>query len=113
MDLPSGHSVVIDVNEYVRLTPEKWINYTLTPVNDCLLRLGIFEGEFHWHHHDDEDEVFFVLSGELILDVEDESFRLGPNQGYTVPRGVEHRTRAEVKTVCLMIEGNTVDPKGD
>ena len=69
MDVRSGHSVVIDIDDYVEQTKEKWINYTLSPVNDSLVRLGIFEGEFHWHHHDLEDEMFLVLSGKLLLDV--------------------------------------------
>ena len=112
-ELNSGHSVVIDLDDYVASTPERWVNFTLTPVNDCLVRLGIFEGEFHWHKHDKEDEFFLVLSGRLILDVGERTYELTPNQGYTVPKGVKHRTRADEKTVVLMIEGNTVDPKGD
>jgi mannose-6-phosphate isomerase-like protein (cupin superfamily) len=108
-----GHSQVIDIDKIVNSTSEKWINFTLTEVNDSLIRLGIFEGEFHWHHHDSEDEFFYVISGKLFLDIEDKTFELLPNQGYTVPRGVEHRTRAKEKTIVLMVEGNTVNPKGD
>jgi mannose-6-phosphate isomerase-like protein (cupin superfamily) len=104
---------IIDVEGIVRNNKEKWINFTLSKVNDSLVRLGIFEGEFHWHHHDREDELFFVLSGRLLLDLEGGTLELHPNQGYTVPRGVEHRTRAKEKTVVLMVEGDTVDPKGD
>ncbi len=104
---------VFDVNKIVDETPEKWINFTLTKVNDSLVRLGIFEGEFHWHKHDKEDELFYVLEGLLLLDVEDETLELKPGQGYTVAKGVMHRTRAEIKTVVLMVEGDTVEPKGD
>ncbi len=113
MEPKSGHSVVIDLDDHVSSTEEEWMNYTLTPVNDCLVRLGIFLGEFHWHHHDLEDEFFYVVSGKLLLDVEDETFELTPRQGYTVPKGVRHRTRAKEKTVVLMIEGDTVKPRGD
>ena len=108
-----GHSTVIDVQKMVDDCPEKWINFSLTEVNDCLVRLGIFEGEFHWHKHDEEDEFFYVVDGKLLLDLEGETLELLPKQGYTVPRKVMHRTRAKEKTVVLMIEGNTVDPKGD
>ncbi len=104
---------IIDINEIVKSTKEKWINFTLSEVNDSLIRLGIFEGEFHWHHHDKEDEFFYVISGKLLLDVEDKTYELTANQGFTVPRGVEHRTRADEKTIVLMIEGNTVNPRGD
>ena len=113
MEPKSGHSVVIDLDDYVNSTEEEWMNCTLTGVNDCLVRLGIFLGEFHWHHHDSEDEFFYVVSGKLLLDVEDETFELTPRQGYTVPKGVRHRTRAKEKTVVLMIEGDTVKPRGD
>jgi mannose-6-phosphate isomerase-like protein (cupin superfamily) len=103
----------IDVGRIVAENRERWANFTLAHVNDSLVRLGIFEGEFHWHHHDREDELFFVLSGRLLLDLEGGTLELLPNQGYTVPRGVEHRTRARERTVVLMVEGDTVDPKGD
>ncbi|MFC2131490.1 cupin domain-containing protein [Bacteroidota bacterium] len=113
MNKKTGHNEVIDVQALVEQTKEKWVNYTLSEVNDSLIRLGIFEGEFHWHHHDNEDELFFVVSGKLILDVEDKSYELLPGQGFTVPMGIEHRTRAYEKTIVLMVEGNTVEPKGD
>ena len=108
-----GHMQVIDTAELDRTTPDKWTNFTLSEVNDSLIRMGIFEGEFHWHHHNLEEEFFFVLSGKLLLDLKDETIELLPHQGFTVPRGVEHRTRAGERTVVLMVEGNTVEPRGD
>jgi mannose-6-phosphate isomerase-like protein (cupin superfamily) len=92
---------------------EKWWNQTLCRVNDCVARVGVFEGEFHWHKHDREDELFFVLSGELLLDLEGRTVTLGPRQGIVVPRGAMHRTRAPKKTVVLMVEAATVVPTGD
>ncbi|XYI02345.1 cupin domain-containing protein [Sorangium sp. So ce1128] len=111
-------------NKYGTLTPidipaevaahEPWFNQTLTRVNDALVRLGIFRGEYHWHKHDAEDECFVVLEGELYLDVDGRgTVTLGKHMGYTVPRGVLHRTRAAEKTVVLMIEAATVTPTGD
>jgi mannose-6-phosphate isomerase-like protein (cupin superfamily) len=91
-----------------------WWNRTLCAVNDAVLRLAVIEGEFHWHKHDDEDEFFLVLEGELLLDFEDrETVALKPLQGYTVPRGVVHRTRAPVRTSILMVEKAGVSPTGD
>lgn len=107
------HLQIIDLNEVVEQTKDKWFNCTLSEVNECLVRMGIFEGEFHWHHHDREDEFFFVYRGKLLLDLPDKTLELLPGQGFTVPKGVEHRTRAEEKTVVLMVEGNTVKPRGD
>src|SRR4051794_30893686 len=84
---------------------EPWFNQTLTTVNDSVVRLGIIEGDFHWHKHEVEDEFFLVIEGRLLIDLEDrETVRLDPHQGYTVPRGVLHRTRAPVRTAILMVE---------
>jgi mannose-6-phosphate isomerase-like protein (cupin superfamily) len=113
MEVEKGHMEIIDINGILDQTTEKWINYTLCRVNNSLVRLGIFEGEFHWHHHDKEDELFYVIKGKLILDVGEETIELLPNQAYTVPCGIEHRTRALEKTVVIMVEGDTVNPKGD
>ena len=93
---------------------EPWFNQTLTTVNDSVVRLGIIEGDFHWHKHDVEDEFFLVLEGQLLIDLEDrETVTLNPHQGYTVPRGVMHRTRAPMRTAILMVEPAGVAPTGD
>jgi mannose-6-phosphate isomerase-like protein (cupin superfamily) len=91
-----------------------WYNQTLTRVNDALVRLAIIQGEYHWHRHAREDECFIVLEGELLIDLEHrETITLGKYLGFTVPRGVLHRTRALQKTVILMLEAATVTPTGD
>ena len=93
---------------------EPWFNQTLTTVNDSVVRLGIIEGDFHWHKHDGDDEFFLVLEGRLLIDFEDrETVTLEPNQGYTVPRGVMHRTRAPEGAAILMVEPAGVVPTGD
>jgi mannose-6-phosphate isomerase-like protein (cupin superfamily) len=92
---------------------EAWWNQTLCKVNDSVARIGVFLGEFHWHKHDNEDELFFVLDGLLLLDFEDRTVELRPRQGMVVPKGVVHRTRAEQRTVVLMVEPATVVPTGD
>ena len=93
---------------------EKWWNQTLCQVNDSVARIGVFEGEFHWHKHDREDELFFVLEGTLYLDIEGRpTAELRPRQGLVVPKGVVHRTRAPQRTVVLMVEPATVVAVGD
>lgn len=93
---------------------EPWFNQTLTTVNDSVVRLGIIEGEFHWHKHDTEDEFFLVIEGQLLIDIEDaDTVTLDPHQGYTVPHGVVHRTRAPERTAILMVEPAGVVPTGD
>jgi mannose-6-phosphate isomerase-like protein (cupin superfamily) len=104
---------LIDVKQIVNECQEDWFNQTLSRVNDCVVRLGIVKGEFHWHKHDDEDEFFYVISGKLLIDLEGQSLELMPQQGFMVPKGVLHRTRAPERTVMLMIEGSAVIPTGD
>ena len=110
-----GHLELIDVGvEASAHAP--WLNVTLTSVNDSVVRLGIIEGDFHWHKHDDQDEFFLVLDGQLLIDLRDDHERtvtLDPRQGFTVPRGVVHRTRAPVRTSILMVEAAGVAPTGD
>jgi len=92
---------------------ERWWNQSLCQVNDSVVRIGVFLGEFHWHKHDREDEFFYVIDGVLLLDLEGRTVELGPRQGLMVPRGVLHRTRATTRTVVLMVESATIVPTGD
>jgi mannose-6-phosphate isomerase-like protein (cupin superfamily) len=104
---------VIDVGVMADACAEPWWNQTLCRVNDCVARVGVFLGEFHWHKHDREDELFYVIEGRLWLDLEGRSVALAPRQAFVVPRGVLHRTRAQERTVVLMVEAATVVPTGD
>jgi mannose-6-phosphate isomerase-like protein (cupin superfamily) len=106
---------LIDVAALAEAVEDQWHNQTLVRVNDCVVRLGVMQGEFHWHHHEEEDEFFYVVEGRFLIDLEaeDRTVDLGPKQGFTVPRGVVHRTRAPERTVILMIEGSGVVPMGD
>ena len=113
LDIKYGHHEVIDVPEIVEQCTEKWFNKTLTQVNDSVVRIGIIEGEFHWHKHENDDEFFFVLSGKLLIDLEGKTIELNPNQGTTISKGVMHRPRAPEKTVMLMMETASIQPEGD
>jgi len=104
---------LVDVKGLADGCTERWWNQTLSRVNDSVVRLGVFEGEFHWHKHDREDEFFYVLEGKLLLDLPERTAELSPGQGLVVPRGVVHRTRAPARTVVLMVEAATVVPTGD
>lgn len=104
---------LIDVHTLADACEDSWYNQTLCQVNDCVVRLGIMQGEFHWHQHEREDEFFYVLEGRFVIDIEGRSIELGPQQGFMVPKGVRHRTRAPERSVILMIEGAGVVPTGD
>ena len=113
LDVKFNHLERMDVNQMVQECTDKWFNQTLTEVNDSVVRLGIVEGEYHWHKHDNDDEFFFVLQGQLLIDLEDRTIELNPNQGVTIPKGVMHRPRAPIKTVMLMVETSAIQPTGD
>src|SRR5688500_14879081 len=104
---------VVDVQRLVSAVTDRWYNQTLCQVNDSVVRLGVMQGEYHWHKHDRDDEFFFVLEGHFIIDLEDSSIDLQPWQGYVVPKGVVHRTRAPDRAVILMVENATIVPTGD
>ena len=91
----------------------KWFNQTLCQVNDSVVRLGVVEGEYHWHKHDADDEFFYVVEGKLVIDLEGRAVELAPRQGFVVPRGTMHRTRAPQRTVILMVENTGIVPTGN
>ena len=93
--------------------PHKWYNQTLCQVNSSVVRVGVIEGEYHWHKHDNDDEFFYVVEGRLLIDLEDRIVELTPRQGFVVPKGVVHRTRAPQRTVILMFENAGIIPTGD
>jgi mannose-6-phosphate isomerase-like protein (cupin superfamily) len=108
-----GHLELIDVPAEAA-AHEPWFNETLTSVNDAVIRLGVIDGDFHWHKHDDQDEFFLVLDGELLVDIEgSDTITLGQHQACSVPKGVVHRTRATRRTTILMVEAAGVMPVGD
>lgn len=105
---------LIDVTAMSAEVTETWFNQTLCRVDESLVRLGVVEGEYHWHQHDDADEFFFVVDGRLVIEVEgQEEIELAPGQGTVIPKGREHRPIAPVRTVMLMIERAGVVPTGD
>jgi mannose-6-phosphate isomerase-like protein (cupin superfamily) len=104
---------LLDFPSIIESCKKDWQNLGICRVNDCVVRLGVIKGEFHWHKHDKEDEYFYVISGKLLIDLEDRSVELNPQQGFLVPKGVTHKTRAPVRTAIMMVEGATVKPTGD
>jgi mannose-6-phosphate isomerase-like protein (cupin superfamily) len=113
LDIKFKHLDQIDIPQMVKECTHKWFNQTLTQVNDSVVRVGIVEGEYHWHKHDNDDEFFFVLEGQLLIDLEGQTIELNPGQGVTITKGVMHRPRAPKKTVMLMVETSAIQPTGD
>jgi mannose-6-phosphate isomerase-like protein (cupin superfamily) len=113
LDVKFPPLAIVDVPGLIAQCNHPWYNQTLCKVNDSVVRLGVLQGEYHWHKHDNDDEFFFVLEGSFFVDLEDRSVELRPLQGFVVPRGVVHRTRAPQRSVVLMAETAAIIPTGD
>jgi quercetin dioxygenase-like cupin family protein len=113
LDIRHGPLEVIDVKALAEACTFKWFNQTLCQVNGSVVRVGVIEGEYHWHKHDEDDEFFYVVEGALLIDLEDRGIRLEPGEGFVVPRGVVHRTQAPHRTVILMVENAGIIPTGN
>ena len=113
LDVKFAPLSVVDVPALVAQCKDRWYNQTLCKVNDSVIRLGVMQGEYHWHKHDHDDEFFYVVEGELHIDLRDRTISLAPRQGVVIPKGVEHRPRAPRRTVMLMVETKAIVPTGD
>jgi mannose-6-phosphate isomerase-like protein (cupin superfamily) len=113
LNILHGPLETIDIKEMAENCTYKWFNQTLCKVNESVVRVGIIEGEYHWHKHDEDDEFFYVVEGTLLIDLEGRTIELTPGQGFVVPRTVTHRTRALRRTVILMVENAGIIPTGN
>jgi mannose-6-phosphate isomerase-like protein (cupin superfamily) len=113
LDIKYPALTTVDVPALVKAVKDRWYNQTLCQVNGSVVRLGVMQGEYHWHKHDNDDEFFFVLEGHFLIDLEDRTVVLQPQEGFVVPKGVMHRTRAPERAVILMVETAAIVPTGD
>jgi mannose-6-phosphate isomerase-like protein (cupin superfamily) len=104
---------VIEEQQLSDACPYPWYNQTLCEVNGSVVRLGVVQGEYHWHKHDADDEFFYVVEGQLFIELEERTISLAPRQGVVIPKGVLHRPRAPQRTVMLMVETSGIVPTGD
>lgn len=107
-----GPLEVIDLKGLAAACTEQWFNQTLCRVDEAVVRMGVVRGEYHWHHHENEDEFFYVVSGRFLIDLEDRTVELQEGQGFVVPKGVKHRPHAPGRTVILMVERAGILPTG-
>jgi mannose-6-phosphate isomerase-like protein (cupin superfamily) len=113
LDIKFEPLTLIDVKALGDEVTDRWFNQTLCKVNDSVVRMGVMQGEYHWHKHDNDDEFFYVIGGKFIIDLEGRSVELAPGQGFVVPKGVLHCTRSPERSVILMIETAAIVPTGD
>jgi len=94
----------VNLEEKLSQFSEHWSPKIVGEVNDAYVKLVKFRGEFVWHHHDHEDEMFLVLKGRLRMRLRDRDLRVGPGEFVIVPRGVEHMPVAEAEVHVLLFE---------
>jgi mannose-6-phosphate isomerase-like protein (cupin superfamily) len=104
---------VVDLAAKLALFSDHWSPKVVAHLNDYEVKVVKLQGEFTWHTHDDTDELFLVIEGELTIQLRDGDVRLGPGQLYVVPRGVEHCPRAEGEVAALLVEPAGVVNTGD
>ena len=93
---------------------DHWTPRVIGPVNDQYVKVARLLGELVWHAHDDADEMFLVVTGDLVIQLEgDREVRLGPGDFYVVPRGVRHNPVAEQEVTIVLIETTTTSHTGD
>ena len=110
--MKSGQLEVINLAQLVQ-NQQDYTNFIVSEVNDHALRIAVINGDFHWHKHDDCDELFYVLEGELFIDLEGkETVSLKPGEIFTVPANTMHRTRSNERTVNLCFEKSINDING-
>jgi hypothetical protein len=113
LDIRYPALALVDVPELIAACKDRWYNQTLCQVNGSVVRLGVVQGEYHWHKHDNDDEFFFVIDGRFMIDLEGRTVELEAQQGFVVPKGIVHRTRAPERAVILMVENAGILPTGD
>jgi mannose-6-phosphate isomerase-like protein (cupin superfamily) len=94
----------IDLAEKLTLFTDRWSPKVVARMNDYEVKVVKVQGEFTWHTHEDTDELFLVIAGQLRIQLRDGDVDLGPGQLYVVPRGVEHCPIADEETHAVLIE---------
>jgi mannose-6-phosphate isomerase-like protein (cupin superfamily) len=103
----------VDLAEKLALFSERWAPKKVATLNDHEVKVVRIRGDFVWHAHDDVDELFLVIDGELTIQLRDRDVVLGPGQLFVVPRGVEHCPRADEEVTALLVEPAGVVNTGD
>jgi len=104
----------VKLKEVMASIQKPWSPVDVVTVNDQVVRMALLDGEFHWHRHQKEDELFYVHSGRIVIQLKDqEDVELGEGELTVIPRGVEHCPRSVVPSYCLLFEPKALNTKGD
>ena len=103
----------ININDKLNKFSDLWSPKVIAEMNDYQFKLAKVKGEFVWHSHEETDETFIVLDGELLIEFRDKKIRLNKGELYIVPKGVEHKPYAENECHIMLIEPKGIINTGD
>ncbi len=107
----------VNIHDKLALFNDYWSPKIIGDLNDSHIKLAKFKGEFVWHKHDNEDELFFVIQGHLLIKLKDQDINLKEGEFVIIPKGVEHQPIAKEEVHVMLIEPkttlNTGDTKGE
>lgn len=105
---------IVNIQEEIKSITKPWSPIDVAQVNNQIIRLAIFEGEYHWHKHNEEDELFYVIEGEIKIQIKNmDDIILKKGEMTVIPKGIEHRPVSEKKSVILLFEPEKLRSKGD
>jgi len=106
--------IIILEEKITEIADRPWSPIEVARVNDQVVRLALCRGEYHWHHHTNEDELFYVLRGELTIQLKDDpDLTLREEELAVIPKGVEHCPKSVGDTYILMFEPYALQSRGD
>ncbi|CAN5519250.1 cupin domain-containing protein [soil metagenome] len=97
----------VNIEEKLSLFQDYWNPRIVGELNGQHVKLAKLQGEFVWHKHDDEDELFYVLDGTLKMEFRDKTVEIKPNEFIIVPKGIEHRPVADTEVAIMLFEPAT------
>ena len=106
-------SQVINLNEKFNLFTEQWSPKIAGKLNDSYVKIAKMQGEFVWHHHENEDELFFVVKGTLTIKLRDKDLVMREGEFAIIPRGMEHMPLADEECWVMMLEPKTTSNTGN
>ena len=102
----------INLEEKRKEIKSPWQPIEIARANDQVIRLALMHGQYHWHKHENEDELFIVFKGKIKIQTNSGNIILNEGEGVKIPRGVDHRPIATQSSVVLMFENSKLESKG-
>lgn len=104
----------INLEDKIKQIDKPWSPIEIARVNDQVVRMSLLEGEYHWHKHTDEDELFYVYKGSIVIQLKDQpDITLHGGEMTVIPKGVEHRPKSVEPSYVLLFEPYLLQTRGD